>query len=377
MDYFFGFDSNLAQDIDWFFNINHLFLILWVVGFIVLCCFLFHSKSEKGKKITKLSLAVILFVLEVGRTIYKLVAHKQANGTLEGFNWWWNISFQMCAIMCWTTIITLVLSAFLKKENKFLQFLYNILFGCAMLGGILTFCYPDCLTANKPFLHFVNIQTVTVHALLIFVPIYLIKIKEFKVEIKNLWKVVAGYAYIGCVSMTASLISGNCFAYALKFDLFDLGVPFPWHLPVVMILLLAVDAVIYGAFEIVRLIGNKCLNIKTAEQNVKPKSKLGVATYVVGNITAILFGILILLGTASLIGGPKTLAGLTCLIGLVYMILMLVFAEKHKKYAYQDLDENKKKHITLIVLTMIFDLPVGALYLARYVSQEKKNNVLS
>ena len=64
MDYFFGFDTKLASKVDWFFNANHLFLLLWVAGFIVACCFLFSAKSEKGKKVTKLVLAGILFVLE-------------------------------------------------------------------------------------------------------------------------------------------------------------------------------------------------------------------------------------------------------------------------------------------------------------------------
>lgn len=373
MNYFFGFDIKLAQNVDWFFNVNHLFLLFWVIGFIVVGCFLFHAKSEKGKKITKLILAGILFVLEVGRIIYKFLLHIHNNGSASGFNWWWNISFQMCAIMTWTTILTLVLSAFLKRENKFLQFLYNILFGCAMLGGILTFCYPDCMSSDRGFLHFLNIQTVTVHALLIFVPIYLIKIKEFKVEIINIWKVLAGYVFVGCVAMFASLVSGNNFAFCLNFDLFDLGIPFPWHLPIVMLLLFVVDALLYGGFEIVRLIRNKIFKtVESKKESQQPKSILGLAVYLLSNLTAILFGALILLGVSSMIGKTVSMAGIACLIGLAYMVLMLIFAEVNKKYISLPLDNNKKKHIVFIVLTMIFDLPVGAVYMARFLCEGEK-----
>ncbi len=35
MNYFFGFDTKLAENVDWFFNLNHLFLILFVATFIV------------------------------------------------------------------------------------------------------------------------------------------------------------------------------------------------------------------------------------------------------------------------------------------------------------------------------------------------------
>lgn len=377
MNYIFGFENTLNQKIDWFFNLNHLFLIFFVTVFVVSCCFLLSAKSEKGKKITKLILAGVLLILEVGRTVYKYLMHVHNGGTASNFNWWWNISFQMCAIMCWTTIITLILSAFLKKENKFLQFLYNVLFGGAMIGGILTFAYPDCLSSNYPFLHFVNIQTVLVHALLIFVPIYFVKTKDFRVDIKNIWKVCAAYVYVGCVAMTASLISGNNFAYALKFDLFDLGLPFPWHLPVVMLFMMVLATLIYGSFELVRLIKRK---IKKEDKPVPEKhnyDKLGFATYVVSNVSAILFGALIMLGTASLIGSPKSMTGILCLLGLVYMILVLIFAEKvYKKYITEKLDvENKKKHITYIVLTFIFVMPVGIMYLVRYLQEEKMQNV--
>lgn len=365
MNYFFGFDTKLNGKIDWFFNFNHLFLITFVVGFIVACLFLFHAKSEKGKKVTKISLACILAVLEIGRTVYKLAEHLASNGTMANFNWWWNISFQMCAIMCWTTVITLVLSAVLKKDNKILGYLYNILFGCAMLGGALTFCYPDCMSADRAFLHFVNIQTVVVHSLLIFVPIYLIKIGEFKVEFKNIWKVFVGFILVGSLAMTASLISGQNFAYSLKFNLINLGIAFPWHLPVVMMLLFAMDLLLYGSFELVRLIGRK---LKKQEKIIIEKnniSKLNKAIYTVWNVCSIVFGVLLILGIAALIKQPKTIYGIFCLLGIVYTAINLVFAERFKDSIINDSKQSKKATILQIVLTFIFVLPVGITLLVK------------
>lgn len=75
-----------------------------------------------------------------------------------------------------------------------------------------------------------------------------------------------------------------------------------------------------------------------------------------------------MLGEASMIGkDSKTLLGLLCLLPLVYMIVMLVFAEQNKKYISGEFDKsNYKKHITLIALTFIFCLPVGIIYLVKY-----------
>ena len=273
--------------------------------------------------------------------------------------------------MCWTTIITLVLSAFLKKENKILNYLYNILFGCALIGGALTFLYPDCMSSDRPFLHFLNIQTITVHALLIFAPIYLIKIGEFKVEIKNIWKLFVGYVFIGSLAMTTSLISGENFAFATKFDLFDLGLPFPWHLPVVMLVLVALSSAIYGIFELVRFLKYRNKNKEVIEQQ---KSKLGLAFYITTIATAIVFGMSILLGTSALIGKDvKTLLGLLCLFGLIYMLAWIIVAEYHKKYINSDFDfSNKTKTIIKLILMFIFNLPVGIIYLIAYCKKTPK-----
>lgn len=314
--------------------------------------------------------------------IYKYLLHVHNGGDASNFNWWWNISFQMCAIMTWTTIVTLILSAFLKKENKFLQLLYNILFGCALVGGFLTFMYPDCISNNYPILHFINIQTIITHSLLIFVPIYLIKTKDFKVEIKNFWIVYVGYVFIGSVALSASLISGNNFAYSLNLDLVDLGVSFPWHLPIIMIVTSAIALVFYGAFELAYYIKNRRKKkegeIKLLEEKQKPE-KTGLALYITSVVSAVLFGGLITLCTADLIGAPSTGLGILCLLGLIYMILMLVFAEHIKNYMNVKFEEKDKvKHIVFIVLTFIFALPVGIVYLIKYLEDFgflKKNSV--
>ena len=374
MNYFFDFDNIITNKVDWFFNINHLMLILGIATFIVMSAFLLHAKTEKGKKITRIFLAIVLFVFEVSRTVYKYLMHTAHGGTAQNFNWWWNISFQMCAIMCWTTIITLISSAFLKKENKFLQLLYNILFGCAMIGGILTFCYPDCISESYPILHFINFQTILVHSLLIFVPIYLIVSGQFKVQLKNIWKAFVGYVYVGAVAMTASIISGNNFAFSLEFDLIDLGLPFPWHLPVIMIILTSISALIYCVFELIRFIKGRKTPHTTP--TIKSGHILTKATIIVANASGIIFGSLILLGIASLIGlGHKTLLGLLCLLGLAYMVMMLLFAEHHHKYLNDNMNKNWK-HYLLIVLTLVFNLPVGILYLIDFTLRNKKENVI-
>ena len=75
MDYFFGYENKLNNEIDWMFNSNHLFLIIFVALIIISFLFLFNAKSSKGIKVTKFFIASLLLVLEVGRIVYKYKMH--------------------------------------------------------------------------------------------------------------------------------------------------------------------------------------------------------------------------------------------------------------------------------------------------------------
>lgn len=225
----FGFNTILENPVNYIFNLNHLLLILSVGAFIVALLFIFRGKTEKSRKITMIITAVVLFILEIGRIIWKVEYILYTGTKIEEVDWWWNISFQMCAIMTWFTIITLLLNAFLKKKGKVLNVMNNILFGCAMIGGILTYVYPYFISSYRPIWHFSNWQTIVTHALLIFAPIYVVRAKIIEPKYTDLWKPMLGYVLIGSIAGMASEFSGNNFAYYYENGLFNyigLNVPF-------------------------------------------------------------------------------------------------------------------------------------------------------
>jgi len=333
--FFFGYETKLTQSIDYIFTLNHLFLLLITAGIICALYFGLHAKSNNGIKITKIVLASILLVLEIGRTIYRYTMHTHNGGTASDFRWWWNISFQMCAIMCWTTIIVLFISAFQKKRGSGLSVFYNILFGAALVGAGLSFIYPDMIAGDRPLLHFLNFQTIIVHTLMIFVPIYLIKTGELKIRLKNIWMPAMGYLGIGAISMTASQISGENFAYALKTNLLeDIGInlPFPWHLPVTVAIVFIIPVIIYGVFELVYRLKNK--GEKPAKEAIINKTMyiFFITAIAAGNVLAVLLLLFIpLMFSASPVGN---LLGIFCLIPLGISIGSLYGGLYLKKLAF-------------------------------------------
>ncbi|MCL2362799.1 MAG: YwaF family protein [Defluviitaleaceae bacterium] len=247
MNYFFGFES--TGQYEFIYNLNHLVLVLLVIGALFALYFGLHAKTDKGIRITKTVLASTMLFFEGGRYIYLMIYYSSIHSS---FDWIGRIPFSMCGIMSITTIAVLYVSAFHKTNGRTMQLFYNILFGCAMWGGILTFGSPEIINGEFSIMHFRNFQSIFIHIMLIFAPIYLIKIGELKVRLKNFWMVAVGYLAIGIISMTGSQTTGNNYANALYIDMirgWNIHIPFPWHLPPMFLALLVVPAVYYCVFE--------------------------------------------------------------------------------------------------------------------------------
>ncbi|MFA6860110.1 MAG: hypothetical protein WCR30_01825 [Clostridia bacterium] len=324
MENIFGFEGTYTEAVKYMFNTNHILLVLLVAAFIVTLYFALCSKTEKGKKITKLALAVVLISLELGRIAFRF--------GLDAFNGvepnlarsLTIISFQMCAIMTWTTAITLIVSAFKKKQGKVMQCMFNILFGGALVGGVLTFAYPDCIHGLYPLYHFYNVQTIVVHALLIFVPLYLSKIKEFKVEIKNIWKPLVGFIGVGSISMTASQFCGATFAYSLRCNLLEsvgLNIPFPWHLLVVFGIVYVLTIILYVAF------GIRKRHTETMEIKKTFLSKLLKFVAIVGGVLFVCLIPYLAFGSTPILN----YSAFICLFPILFTTILLIISEKPNK----------------------------------------------
>jgi len=48
MNYFFGLEPMLSQEVRFFFNSNHLLLVLIVIGILLALYFGLHAKTKKG-----------------------------------------------------------------------------------------------------------------------------------------------------------------------------------------------------------------------------------------------------------------------------------------------------------------------------------------
>jgi len=206
-----------------------------------------------------------------------------------------------------------------------MQIFYNIIFGVAMTGGLVTFSAPGIIDYRYPLVHFRNFQTITIHILLIFVPFYLVKIGELQIRLRNIWMVYAGFVGVGAISMTASQVSGQNRGWALYVAEMEyyvgVYIPFPWHYLALFLAMLTIPTVVYSLFE-----------IWTYRKKKKQLLDIGGNKYSIAYVTTLFVGItvatfMLLLIPLTFSQTPvKNLLGLLCLIPILVLIATIATA---------------------------------------------------
>ncbi len=222
LEKFFGWrlDSNESNfnAINHFFSVWHFVALFLIAGGIVLISLIAKKKnSDWHNKMFKV-IAFIFLGLEILRIIYRSVIYYCYETYLPEntniYNWAEIISFALCTMITFFTIITLLLNN--EKWNKYA---YDVIFVIALLGGVSALVYPDMLNTYYPIYHIMNIQTLITHGLLVATPILLIVTKRYTPNIKNSWKPLLQMVFFAIIARIFSVISGSSFMYMNGFEL--------------------------------------------------------------------------------------------------------------------------------------------------------------
>lgn len=252
----FGFDYLLPESerVSYIFTVHHVFLALVVIGMVAGMTLVFRKTTRKTQNIMLATVAILMIVMEVGRIVWKTLCHLHEYGTLADFNYWWVISFQLCAIMTWFVSINILIYVF-GKESKWTKYSLNIMVGVAMIAGILTFTYPDLIDTTRSLISFRNWQTILDHIFMIFIPVFLLSSHRVELHLKEVWIPFAGLAGAGLIAAVMSYATNNNFMFIKRAPIMEsMGIflPNPWHLVLLGIVFFAIQFVIYGSAEAIR-----------------------------------------------------------------------------------------------------------------------------
>jgi hypothetical protein len=364
MGYYFDFSRYTDLDNNYKFNISHVYIIL--VDILIFCLlyllFIFLPQKFKNKehKInSKLIIALTLFILEIFRIVFDTIKFVNIQGIpFNEINWFIIFSFELCAINVWISIFFLIYSTF-KKETRLTEFIKNYLFGIALPGALLTFISPDNVDGHFVLFHIINIQTLTTHMILFFIPIYLICKKEYEPKFNSIFDGAFGSIIVGSISMFGSQISGFSFAYMLRLQLAeDMGIiiPYPFHIIPVMIVLYLL---LFLTFFVYKKIHKDSLYFTDQKRLILIKC------------SSIFIGIILMMCIPMLFdNNPTNIKGLAflCILPIIYLVYILVILEKLKNHDLTgELDKKNSKQLLQISILSIFPL--------LYYLKKKENNI--
>ncbi len=192
------------------------------LGFCILAFFLLmklpdHRRPMVRKTIVTVSCVLLLFFKYGGEAIFvsEWIRFGSAISSFSHPFWDWRtlISFQVCGVN--NVLLPLVVWFNLKPLKDFV-------YPASILGGIAVLLYPVGVLFGDPLvLTFPMVRTLVVHFLLVFLPCYLIKIDEFRLESRYWYR-----AGIGCVLMIAWSMYGNLFVNPSANNMYLMKNPF-------------------------------------------------------------------------------------------------------------------------------------------------------
>lgn len=320
--------------------LSTLFKVLLPVITLLVCAGLFFvlpHKSKKATKITKLVIGFALIAFYLAKTIFlicRYVKYSSFSFAYIANIFGLDMNFYLMAL----TAFVLIYTAFSNKQSFVLDICKNTMAGIALPLAFLSLCNPKLIVSvSNPWYHITNLSSILINFVLILAPIYLIKLKEIKVSLRNYWQAISGYILILCTCMTLNIVLKSANISELSYsstlnNILGTRINFPWHLLIVIPVFLILAFGIYAIERAVISIVTKQKFIEDIE--IKNKSEFfDIYTFATKTICC-MQGILLLIIVATLVKNPKVNSwlGLVCLVPLVMTIFCLLTIYEMQKY---------------------------------------------
>lgn len=212
------------------FKLPHLLYLIACVFTFFLLMWLFKSKNPKISKIIILVCCLLLLGFKYGGEavfIYEWYHFPEPISSYSHplFDFRTLISFQVCGIN--NVLLPLVVLFNIKPLKDFV-------YTSSVIGGIAVILYPAGVLFGDPLvITFPMLRTLIVHFLLVFLPLYLYKINDFRLKRKNwknvLWGVIAVIAWAMFGNLVVDPNANNMFLMVNPF--YGGPVPFLNQLP--------------------------------------------------------------------------------------------------------------------------------------------------
>ena len=359
-----------------------ILLPIFIVGVVVGLYFLLFKNTDKSKKITKIVLASIICFLYLARAIFYIVRiiSLKITFTFAYFLTIFGINsvYAVTSLLMIIAVVALFVSAFSKEDSPLLDFCKHTLLGIGFPFGIIQLFRLDLVFLQSySAYHIVNIVSVIFTVLLLFIPVYFLKICELRPNLSKFWLAVTGYTIIASLCMTFSLliVTGNIgeMVYATSLSKLGIKIDFPWHL---LITIPAFLIICFIAYYIVTLCYKKFTHDPVTLEYRHRNEFFDLYAFATKSLCC-MQGPLILIILATIIRTPLgSLWGLFCLVPLIMTIFCIWTAYEMENQAKLDdervFDKGNKDAKKIITISFIGNIIFGFV-VAKQIKNERES----
>jgi hypothetical integral membrane protein (TIGR02206 family) len=237
--YFFSYIDDIPERLhNSLFSVQHLLAIGMIICLWCIFIVLFKDKSEARKWRLLVLMSLLLPLLECAQTLwYKAIGQ---------FSWGYTLPLHLCSLM------SIILPIMTITRNRLLME-YSYAMGLA--PAFVTIITPDVY--YYPAFSFIYFQTMLVHGIICFIPIFLVAGMGFRPDVRKLHKVIGmlvGFALM--VTPVNIITNGNYFflrfpASGSPMEIFDKMVGSPWYLIPTFLMGCVLWAALYAPFILV------------------------------------------------------------------------------------------------------------------------------
>lgn len=138
----------------------------------------------------------------------------------------------------YTCRIAIIVSIFMLLKPK--QWMVDLVYFWGFTGSLIALISPDTSTFTYP--HFMFVQYFIGHGLLIFTSIYMIKIKEFNINIESFFRILKFTAIYIISIIPINYITGGNYAYLSgkpqSATVLDFLPPYPYYIPIIILFMI-------------------------------------------------------------------------------------------------------------------------------------------
>lgn len=203
---------------------NIIFILIAIISIVMILLFANKIKESKYEKKIKISVAILLVVLEVSYHIHNIV-----NGVIS----------VPLHISSFSTILSIII--LLTDSEK----IFNTLFFFGVLGGIAAFVMPDML--HYTYYHFRFYNFVLIHIGIMIVPLYYYKAYNYELKLKSLYRIYLFLLVIAPFIILANyLLDKNYMFIGQKPDIIAAYLPeWPYFIIIYLIMIFILFHILY------------------------------------------------------------------------------------------------------------------------------------